>query len=170
MSPKNKGPGVHACSRMKSPHPSIDSLSLWRQSFSPSPTVSSYHFHHKNKKTIVQFAFLSHTLIQASVLSVCVCREPPVLSDSRPLLHHTSYCHCQTEDTHTFVQLSLWGLYINLHSFVQGPNRYIGLPVLSAHIGLFQIYQCIWYEWICPLISADIKTVLKLEKMLGLVI
>lgn len=64
---------------------------------------NSYHFHHKNKKTIVQIAFLSHTLNQASVcvLLVCLWREPPVLCDSRLLLLHTSYCHHQRESANT---------------------------------------------------------------------
>ncbi len=43
-----------------------------------------------------------------------------------------------------------------------GPDQYIVLPILSADIGLLQIYQ---YQRICSSISADTNTVfLKLEK------
>ncbi len=47
-----------------------------------------------------------------------------------------------------------------------GPDRYIGLLMLSADIGLLQTHQ---YWCICSHIYANIKTVLKADKMFELV-
>ena len=95
-----KDTGVCVHPRMKSSHPSLDCLSL--SQFHQTPTVhNSTHLHHKNKKAIVWFSFLSHTLNRASVLSVFLWREPPVLCDSRLLLLYIILSLPEGRDTHT---------------------------------------------------------------------
>lgn len=54
----------------------------------------------------------SHIKSGRCVLSACLWREPPVLCDSRLLLLHTSYCHCQRGNTHTHVHT-----YVLTHTY-----------------------------------------------------
>lgn len=72
-------------------------------SFSPSPTITnSLHFLRENKDNCSFCFSLPYIKSGQCVLSACLRREPPVLRDRKPLLH-TSYCHCQREDTHTHI-------------------------------------------------------------------
>ncbi len=54
-----------------------------------------------------------------------------------------------------------------LYFIYSEPDRYIGLLISFADIGVSQICQ---YQSICSPIRASIKTVFKAKKMLGLVI
>ncbi len=53
--------------------------------------------------------------------------------------------------------------FLCAHLLQLGPDRYVGLPILSANIGLLQIYQ---YQHICSPMYVDIATVLRLETCL----
>ncbi len=106
--------------------------------------------------------FSQNSSLRTAVRSFCQRSTWQYLSDDSP--YRVGLVGSEDTSTSHILEMSAGKRNSHRHSlsYGLGPDRYIGFPILSADIGLLQIYwyQCIIYS---P-IWANIKTVFKVGK------